>query len=128
MLRRIGTWLAALGVAGLGVAGWWLLGRPRLVEHPPAAVSSPVPPSTASRAEPTPTPLPVETPPATTQPLPPLAESDALVRSLAGGLSPHASLAEWLAKEGNIERFVAAVDAVASGETPRPLLLFLSPG
>jgi hypothetical protein len=70
---------------------------------------------------------PVETPPETVQPLPPLAESDTLVRSLAGGLSPHASLAEWLAKEGNIERFVAAVDAVASGETPRPLLLFLAP-
>src|SRR5437588_1112024 len=132
--RHIATWLGALaaGLVGFGVAGWWLLGRPGIVARPPAAVSSPIPPVTTPRTEPAARPpappVPVETPPETVQPLPPLAESDALVRSLAGGLSPHASLAEWLAKEGNIERFVAAVDAVGSGETPRPLLLFLAPG
>ena len=132
--RRIGTWLGALAVAlvGLGVAGWLLLGRPGLVERLPAGVSSSPPPTAAPRIEPAPRPpaptVPTETPPETARPLPPLAESDALVRSLAGGLSPHASLTEWLAKEGNIERFVAAVDAVASGDTPRPLLLFLAPG
>src|SRR5579862_51462 len=130
--RRIRAWLGtlAVGLVGLGVAGWWLLGRPGIVERPPPAESSPValpttPPTEPAPRSPAPT-VPVETPPETVQPLPPLAESDALVRSPAGGLSPHASLSEWLAKEGNIERFVAAVDAVANGETPRPLLLFLA--
>jgi len=129
--RRIGTWLGALAV-GLGIGSWWLLGRPGIGERPPPAVSSPVPLPTTPPTEPAPRSpaptVPVETPPETVQPLPPLGESDPLVRSLAGGLSPHASLAEWLSKEGNIERFVAAVDAVANGETPRPLLLFLAPG
>jgi hypothetical protein len=130
--RRIGTWLGVLAVvlAGLGGAAWWLLGRPGPVQDRPAAPIPTLPPTTARPTVPPepPAPAPKETPPETAQPLPPLAESDGLVRSLAGGLSPHASLADWLSKGGNIERFVAAVDAVASGETPRPLLLFLAPG
>jgi len=129
--NRVAAWLGAL-IVGLGVAGYFLAFRLGPAEHPPAPLSSPTPPPTTPPAPPAPTP-PVPTAPVApaqeaAPPLPPLAQSDDFVRSLAGALSPHALLGDWLGHEGNIERFVAAVDAVASGDTPRPLLLFLAPG
>ena len=36
-------------------------------------------------------------------------------------------LSDWLSMEGLIPRFVAAVDNVAEGESPRPNLLALAP-
>src|SRR5206468_449591 len=66
-------------------------------------------------------------PPAREEPLPSLAESDPLVRGLLSGLTPQPPPAAWLSTQGLIERFVAAVDNVASGESPRPSLLFLAP-
>src|SRR5439155_15668619 len=105
----------------------------------PALITLPVPPGPA--AVPEPTPSPTAPPPAVTEPLapgtqpetpeeralPPLAESDTLVRELASGLSSHPGLSVWLSTDGLIQRFVGAVDSIAGGESPRPLLLFYAP-
>jgi hypothetical protein len=86
-------------------------------------------------APPPPTPLPVA-PPATAAPapsatpavpLPPLGESDAFVRAIAGALSSRPELARWLAQNALIRRLTVVVENVASGETPRPHLDFLAP-
>jgi len=61
------------------------------------------------------------------EPLPPLAESDALVRERAAAASARPELAAWLAGEGLVTRFVAAVDNVANGESPRSHLRELGP-
>jgi hypothetical protein len=90
--------------------------------EPPAAVpapsAEPVLPATPGAGEP-------ESPPE--EPLPSLSESDTLVRDLAAGLSSQPSFSAWLAAGGLIQRFVAVVDNVAEGVTPRPNVVFLAP-
>ncbi|MBN2242859.1 MAG: DUF3014 domain-containing protein [Acidobacteria bacterium] len=49
----------------------------------------------------------------------PLNTSDDLVRTLAGELSSHPALAEWLMTDYLIRRFVTTVDLIANGESPR---------
>jgi hypothetical protein len=60
-------------------------------------------------------------------PLPALEESDALIREMAGGLSPRSELRAWLMAPDLVRRFVAGVANVADGESPREQLLFLAP-
>jgi len=60
--------------------------------------------------------------------LPTLEASDVVLRTVAMHLSKHPRLAAWLAPDNLIRRFVASVDNVARGESPRPHLLFLDPG
>ena len=134
--RRAGPWLgAALAIVALALGAYVYLGAPPLIA-PPAA-----PPPTVAGSEPAPAtqpapPIPLEppaTPPATepeapaARPLPPLAESDTLVRELATGLSSHPGLSVWLSTDGILQRFVATVDNLANGESPRPHLLVLAP-
>ncbi len=61
--------------------------------------------------------------------LPPveLDKSDDLLRQLAQDLSAHPRLAIWLRRSEIIRSFVAAVDNVANGLSPKPQLEFLSP-
>lgn len=59
--------------------------------------------------------------------LPPLDASDALVRDLVAGLSSRPRLAEWLATDRLVRRFVGAVVSVAAGTSPRDELEFLGP-
>ncbi len=54
-----------------------------------------------------------------------LAESDDMVRELAGALSARPELARWLLTEDLVKKFVAAVDNIASGESPRRNIDFL---
>jgi hypothetical protein len=61
------------------------------------------------------------------EPLPPLAESDSYAAGLARGLSANPRLASWLANGSLVRRFVAVVDNVADGESPRPHVPFLAP-
>lgn len=56
-----------------------------------------------------------------------LNDSDAYVRANVQGLSPQPAFAAWLRADGLIRRFVAAVDNVANGASPRPHLEFLEP-
>ena len=102
------------------VFGWWFLNRDK-AEEPLQAVE-----------EPTPTPVPAPTPTleerlssrlsGTT-----LATSDAVVRELVAEISSHPKLASWLVNEDLIRRFVASVDNIASGISPRAHVDFLRP-
>jgi hypothetical protein len=59
--------------------------------------------------------------------LPPLGESDALLRELIGRLSSHPRLAAWLVNKDLVRRFTMIVDNIAEGVSPRAHLLFLEP-
>jgi DUF3014 family protein len=59
--------------------------------------------------------------------LPSLADSDPFVRERASAASAMPEFAVWLAGEGLVTRFVAAVDNVANGESPRDNLGELAP-
>lgn len=56
-----------------------------------------------------------------------LNDSDELVRELAKGLSSDPHLAMWLMTKDVIRKFVAAVDNIAHGNTPRPQIDFFKP-
>jgi hypothetical protein len=55
-----------------------------------------------------------------------LDKSDEAVRGLAAELSSHPVFGEWLKNKDIIRRFVAAVDNIANGQSPRPQLDFFS--
>ncbi len=59
--------------------------------------------------------------------LPPLGESDALIRSLVERLSSHPRVAAWLATGGLIRNFTVAVINTAEGKTPAVHLRVLRP-
>ena len=59
--------------------------------------------------------------------LPPLGASDELVRRTAAELSSRPALAEWLATDSLVRRFVGAVVQVAAGRSPRDELAFMEP-
>jgi hypothetical protein len=50
--------------------------------------------------------------------VPPLDQTDALVRSLVGMLSTHPGVAAWLATDDLIRNFVLVVENIAAGATP----------
>lgn len=85
--------------------------------------------------EPTPPPPPpVEVPaPVTPEPeftpivLPPLDDSDAALRNMVESLSAHPRLGDAIAVEGLVRAFVAAVVAIANGESPRGMVEHLEP-
>ncbi|MGB2907894.1 MAG: DUF3014 domain-containing protein [Candidatus Aminicenantaceae bacterium] len=54
-----------------------------------------------------------------------LDESDDLIRDLVGQLSVRPELARWLLTDDLIQKFVAAVDNIANGESPRSHMTFL---
>lgn len=56
-----------------------------------------------------------------------LDQSDDIVRTRAEELSSHTALSQWLKSDDLIRRFVAAVDNIASGQTPRPHIDFFEP-
>jgi hypothetical protein len=76
-----------------------------------------VPPSSSAS-------LGVEVPPLD---LPPLDQTDALVRQLVGALSSHPRVAAWLATDGLIRNFVVVVENIATGRTPAAHLRVLRP-
>jgi hypothetical protein len=85
----------------------------RLVDIPPTAVLEKELPPASSEG---PTKPPVE-----------LDMSDDLVRQLAREISTHPRLAEWLKSKDLIRRFVAAVDNIANGLSPRAHIDFFQP-
>jgi hypothetical protein len=87
--------------------------EPEPVPAPPPVVEQPPPP------EPEPEPAPIA--------LPPLDESDAALRSMIEGLSAHPRLGDAIDVEGLARSFVAAVVAIANGESPRGMLEHLEP-
>ena len=120
--------IAALVLAALGLGVYVFFARRQPPLTSPAQEVLPhaeAPAAPGAPASPEPPPTSPESAPGTT--LPPLAESDAVVRELARGLSPHPALSRWLSGESLIERFVAVVDNLAEGVSPQPHLLFLAP-
>ena len=65
--------------------------------------------------------------PADAIPLPPLDETDALVRQLVSALSSHPTVAAWLATDDLLRGFTVAVDNIADGVTPARRLSALRP-
>jgi DUF3014 family protein len=59
--------------------------------------------------------------------LPPLDETDALVRQLVGALSSHPTVAAWLATDDLLRSFTVAVDNISTGATPARRLGALRP-
>jgi len=121
-LKKRGTLgLVALGlvaVAAVGV-GLWRSG----VFAPPAPVSAPLPVEA-----PAPAPVAAEAAAPVEAPAPGSAASgEALLQKLGAELSASADVKGWLAQPGILQRLAAAVNLIASGETPRPVLAFLAP-
>ncbi|HWT44733.1 MAG TPA: DUF3014 domain-containing protein [Vicinamibacterales bacterium] len=97
---------------GVGLAAFFWARRPA----PPAAA-----PAAKTTAQPEPVPPPRNGPRAVAGdniPLPPLDESDTLVRQLVSQLSSHPRVAAWLATNGLLRNFALVVTNVSSGSTP----------
>jgi hypothetical protein len=111
--------LALVLVAG-AAALYWYGNRPNPspAETKPPATDAQVP------APPPRTPLGGET---AGVDLPPLDQSDALVRELVHRLSSHPSVSAWLATTGLIRNFVVVVENIATGATPARQLRVLAP-
>lgn len=97
---------------------WFRRGPSEVAEEPvaapPAAAPSPtVPEAPAARLE--------------IGEIPTLASSDPWLRALAGQISQHPKVAEWLMTDELIRRFVVAVDNLAEGANPRTHLKVMRP-
>jgi hypothetical protein len=102
---------AGLLAGGLGLLYWRVASTPTPVREAP--VSEPVVAADAG------------TPPLAA--LGPAEQTDPLVRDILGRLFQERAIEHWLKSGDLIRRFVAAVNAVADGESPRPSLPFLAP-
>jgi hypothetical protein len=119
--------LLALLLAGIFVWRWLAPGTPAVAPAP--EIAEPIPGEPAPDAVPGVPPVPEvpEIPEEPAEPPPPLEQSDAWLRSEAAGLSSHPSFSGWLASGDLVRRFVASVDNVADGASPRAHLPFLAP-
>jgi hypothetical protein len=116
--RPVGLWIAiGLIIVGAGIATYVMFGgrlSPAPVEQaeaPPAAEIPPAPLGTA--------PAPIV--------VPPLGESDALVRDLVKALSSHPRIAAWLTTDDLVRNFTAVVSNIAEGRSPATHLTVLRP-
>lgn len=111
-------WLG-LGLVALLAAGWYFVARDRAPETAAVTVeNAPAPATPPARG-------PAE--PGDDIPLPPLDESDALVRDLVARLSAHPTIAAWLTTDGLIRNFVVVVDNIANGQPPAVHLKAIPP-
>ncbi len=115
-------WLPiVVGVLAVAVFAWWYFGsrgkslpvnapvsESEGVVQPPAAARNPAEPGEAID-------------------LPPLDESDAVVRSLVERLSSHPQVAAWLTTDHLIRNMAVTVANIASGETPARHLRVVRP-
>jgi hypothetical protein len=117
-LPRWPYWVGAVVVVAVIIAVVLLRNRPEEVVETPA----PTPPAMAEEA-----PGSERSEPLEIGALPELDTSDAWLRGLIGQLSAHPELAEWLVTDEMIRRFVAMVDNLAEGTSPRSHLPFMVP-
>lgn len=115
-----GTWIIVAAVLAVAAAagGYYLLTR----EHRTAVAPAP-----AGRSRPA-----AEVPRGPGEPgediiLPPLDQSDPIVRQLVSRLSAHPSVAAWLATDGLIRNFTVVTVNIAGGTTPVRHLRRLAP-
>ena len=116
--RPVGLWIAiGLLIVGAGIAAYVMFGGRfseapvEQVEAPPVAEIPPAPLGT--------TPAPIA--------VPPLGESDALVRELVKALSSHPRVAAWLTTDNLIRNFTTVVSNIAEGRSPAGHLTTLRP-
>jgi hypothetical protein len=110
-------WVAAIiGVVVAALVGYFIYGR--RPAPAPASVSKPAETEVAVQ------PLGRDAERIT---VPPLDESDALVRELVRKISSHPSVLAWLATNGLIRNFAVVVENVAGGVTPAKQLRVLRP-
>jgi hypothetical protein len=108
-------WIIAALIIAAGVPAYFWYPR----EEPAAPVSTA--PTVAFR----PLTAPVNTPP--TIEVPPLDQSDALVRRLVGALSSHPLVLAWLATPNLIRTFTVSVENIANGASPARHVRVLRP-
>jgi DUF3014 family protein len=117
--RQVGLWIIAALLVVAAIVAAYVVFSGRLTQRT----------TTAALPSPVKAPQPV-------QPLggdamsiavPPLDETDALVRTLVRQLSSHPQVAAWLATDGRIRNFTAVVASIAEGNTPARLLRTLRP-
>ncbi|MGD8896182.1 MAG: DUF3014 domain-containing protein [Acidobacteriota bacterium] len=111
---------ALLALAAIAAIG--LLAVIYLAFRTPEPEPEPTPPSIS-----VPSPTPTAAPSATPVVLPSLDESDDLVRKLVAALSSNAELGRWVAQSDLIRTITVVTVNVATGESPRPHLMFLEP-
>jgi hypothetical protein len=116
-------WVAAI-VAVIAVAGGaWYITSQRRPSSPPAAVKEPAaPPATVPAPSPD-KPL-VE---AADIDLPPLPQTDPIVRELVGRLSSHPTVAAWLTTKGLVNNFTVVTLNIAEGRMPAQFLRPIAP-
>ena len=121
--RRRGPWLWLVPILLLLAAaiGWWFWSQQHHPTEPARATLDPAP----AAAVPIPTPASPEPEPPFV--VPAMAESDAVIAQLVSTLSAHPELTRWLATDALVERFVAAIDNIAEGESPRVHVAFAGP-
>ena len=115
--RPVGVWIAVIALIIAAAIAAYVFGRRR-------APATTTPPPSAATA------------PSSTQPLggpaepialPPLDQSDQLVRDLVRKLSSHPEVTAWLATNGLIRNFAVVVTNIADGSTPAAHLQSLRP-
>ena len=111
---------ALLALAAIVAIG--LLAVLYLAFRTPEPEPEPTPPSISI-----PSPSPTAAPSATPVILPSLDQSDDLVRQLVAALSSNPELGRWIAQSDLIRTITVATVNVATGESPRPHLMFLEP-
>jgi DUF3014 family protein len=117
--RSVGLWITVTALlAGAAFAGYFVFGG-RKAAPPAAAKSETVKPSQAGTE-----PLGSEAAPID---VPPLNESDPLVRELVKQLTSHPRIAAWLTTDNLIRNFVVVTSNVADGKTPSRQLGVLRP-
>jgi len=117
--RRVspGVWIAVgVLVFAVGIALYVVYGRRPAPAPPPAAAKAVEPPP--------PTPLGGD---AERIALPPLAETDPIVRDLVRKVTSHPTALAWLATDGLIRNFTVVVSNIADGATPAQHLRAVRP-
>lgn len=119
---RLWPWMAGLAVLVIAIVAVVLL-RNQGPVAPSESLSLDRPDTPAAQA----LPPGVLGAPADPVDVPPLDESDDLVRTLVAMLSSHPRLAQWLATDDLIRTFTVTVENIAAGETPSVHLAGLRP-
>ena len=112
--RPFGVWLLMLAVlaAGAGAAYFFVKRQGTAVVAPSTAASAP------ATIEAQPLPARALGGDVTPVDLPPLDQSDPVIRGLVNALSSHPRVVAWLATPGLIRNFTVVVDNIAEGKTP----------
>ncbi len=110
-----GRWVAVAVLFVLAVAAGWYYMQSRATDEVPVS-----PGETDAANQPPGTGVPAID-------LPPLDQTDTLVRTLASGLSSHPLLVSWLATDGILRRFTVVIDNIAYGQPVRKQLTEVTP-